>query len=74
MQIAAGEATRQIYWNVTHVWMMYPLFLPTVAVGAMGLAACGPVAAGASAGPLRSSETAIADAVNAGSGAGPYAA
>lgn len=36
MQIAAGEATRQIYWNISHVWMMYALFLPTVAIAGYG--------------------------------------
>lgn len=30
-------ATRQIYWNVTHVWLMYLLLVPAVAVGAYGV-------------------------------------
>jgi len=33
----AGEATRQIYWNISHVWLMYVLFLPTLAVAIYGV-------------------------------------
>ncbi|HKP73686.1 MAG TPA: hypothetical protein VJT82_12150, partial [Pyrinomonadaceae bacterium] len=32
-----AEATRQIYWNVSHVWAMYALLLPTAAVAGYGL-------------------------------------
>src|SRR5215213_9758888 len=31
------EATRQIYWNVSHVWAMYALLVPTALVGAFGV-------------------------------------
>lgn len=31
------EATREIYWNITHVWVMYALLVPAVAVGVWGL-------------------------------------
>ena len=31
------EATRQIYWNISHVWVMYALLAPTAAVAAYGL-------------------------------------
>lgn len=31
------EATRQVYWNVAHVWVMYALFVPTVIIGAYGV-------------------------------------
>ena len=31
------EATREIYWNVSHVWVMYALLLPTAAVAGYGL-------------------------------------
>ena len=30
--------TRQIYWNISHIWAMYVLLLPTVAVFAYGIA------------------------------------
>src|SRR5919197_1036528 len=33
----AADATREIYWNVTHVWVMYALLLPTAAVAAYGV-------------------------------------
>ena len=32
-----AEATRQIYWNVSHIWLMYALLLPTLAVAAWGV-------------------------------------
>jgi nitrate reductase gamma subunit/ferredoxin len=32
-----NEATRQIYWNISHIWMMYALLLPTVAVAGYGI-------------------------------------
>ncbi len=31
------DATREIYWNVTHVWVMYALLVPTIAVAGYGL-------------------------------------
>ena len=31
------EATRQIYWNVSQVWAMYALLVPTALVGAYGV-------------------------------------
>jgi Fe-S oxidoreductase len=31
------EATRQIYWNITHVWVMYALLAPTAAVAGYGV-------------------------------------
>src|SRR5947209_14578914 len=34
---AANEATREIYWNVTHVWVMYALLLPAAAVAGYGV-------------------------------------
>ncbi len=33
----AAEATRQIYWNVTHIWVMYLLLVPTLAVFGYGV-------------------------------------
>jgi Fe-S oxidoreductase/nitrate reductase gamma subunit len=30
-------ATRQIYWNISHVWLMYVLLAPTAVVGAYGV-------------------------------------
>lgn len=30
-------ATRQIYWNISHVWVMYVLLLPTLAIAAYGV-------------------------------------
>lgn len=32
-----SEATRQIYWNISHVWVMYGLLLPTAAVAGYGI-------------------------------------
>src|SRR5215208_1686496 len=32
-----AEATRQIYWNITHIWVMYALLLPTAAVAGYGI-------------------------------------
>jgi len=37
MPISIGEATRQIYWNVSHPWLMYVLLAPTAAIGAYGM-------------------------------------
>jgi Fe-S oxidoreductase/nitrate reductase gamma subunit len=31
-----AEATRQIYWNISHIWVMYALLLPTAAVAGYG--------------------------------------
>ena len=31
------DATREIYWNISHVWLMYVLLVPTVAVGGWGI-------------------------------------
>ncbi|HYP54181.1 MAG TPA: (Fe-S)-binding protein [Pyrinomonadaceae bacterium] len=33
----AAQATREIYWNITHVWVMYLLLAPTAAVAGYGL-------------------------------------
>jgi Fe-S oxidoreductase len=32
-----AEASREIYWNITHVWVMYLLLLPTLAVALYGV-------------------------------------
>ena len=32
-----GEATRQIYWNISHIWVMYALLLPTAAIAGYGV-------------------------------------
>jgi Fe-S oxidoreductase/nitrate reductase gamma subunit len=29
--------TRQIYWNISHIWVMYVLLLPTVSIAAYGI-------------------------------------
>ena len=29
-------ATREVLWNISHVWVMYALLIPTVAVAAYG--------------------------------------
>jgi Fe-S oxidoreductase len=31
------EATRQIYWNISHVWVMYVLLLPALVVSGYGI-------------------------------------
>jgi len=31
------EATRQIYWNISHVWVMYVMLLPMLAVAGYGI-------------------------------------
>ena len=33
----SAEATRQIYWNISHLWVMYALLLPTIAIAGFGL-------------------------------------
>jgi Fe-S oxidoreductase/nitrate reductase gamma subunit len=35
--MSSAEATRQIYWNVSHLWVMYALLLPVVAVAGYGI-------------------------------------
>ena len=35
--VNAGEATRQIYWNITNIWVMYLLLLPAMGVAGYGL-------------------------------------
>jgi Fe-S oxidoreductase/nitrate reductase gamma subunit len=37
MQMNVAEASRQIYWNISHVWVMYVLLLPTVAIACYGI-------------------------------------
>src|SRR5258705_1448111 len=32
-----AEATRQIYWNISHVWVMYALLLPTAVIAGYGI-------------------------------------
>ena len=32
-----AEATRQIYWNISHIWVMYALLLPTAAIAGYGV-------------------------------------
>jgi Fe-S oxidoreductase/nitrate reductase gamma subunit len=32
-----ADATRQIYWNVTHIWVMYLLLVPTLVVAGYGI-------------------------------------
>ena len=32
-----ADATRQIYWNISHIWVMYLLLLPTAAVACYGI-------------------------------------
>ncbi|MBA3765808.1 MAG: (Fe-S)-binding protein [Acidobacteria bacterium] len=33
----SAEATRQIYWNISNIWVMYALLLPTAAVASFGI-------------------------------------
>ena len=33
----AADPTRQIYWNISHIWVMYVLLLPTVAIAGYGI-------------------------------------
>ncbi len=35
--MTAAQATRPIYWNVSHVWIMYALLAPAVAIGGLGI-------------------------------------
>ena len=32
-----AAATREIYWNISHVWAMYALLVPTIGIGAWGI-------------------------------------
>ena len=32
-----ANATREIYWNISHVWVMYVLLVPAMAIGAWGI-------------------------------------
>ena len=32
-----SEATRQIYWNISHIWLMYAMLAPTAAIAGYGL-------------------------------------
>ena len=32
-----ADPTRQIYWNISHIWVMYVLLLPTVAIAGYGI-------------------------------------
>jgi cell division protein FtsW (lipid II flippase) len=32
-----AEATREIYWNISYIWVMYLLLLPTAAVAGYGI-------------------------------------
>ena len=32
-----AEATRQIYWNISHIWVMYALLLPTATIAGYGV-------------------------------------
>jgi Fe-S oxidoreductase/nitrate reductase gamma subunit len=31
-----ADATRTVYWNITHIWVMYALFVPTMLIGGYG--------------------------------------
>ena len=31
------QATREVFWNIDHAWVMYALLVPTVAVAVWGL-------------------------------------
>ncbi|HKO56883.1 MAG TPA: heterodisulfide reductase-related iron-sulfur binding cluster [Thermoanaerobaculia bacterium] len=35
--MSAADATREIYWNISHVWVMYLLLVPTLGIAAWGL-------------------------------------
>ncbi len=37
MQMNTAEATREIYWNISHIWVMYALLVPTLAIFSCGL-------------------------------------
>jgi len=32
-----AAATREIYWNISHIWVMYALLVPTIGIGAWGI-------------------------------------
>ena len=31
------QATREVLWNINHVWVMYALLLPTMAIAGYGI-------------------------------------
>ncbi|HEX8494969.1 MAG TPA: heterodisulfide reductase-related iron-sulfur binding cluster [Pyrinomonadaceae bacterium] len=33
----SSEATRQIYWNISHIWVMYAMLVPTAVVAGYGI-------------------------------------
>ncbi len=35
--MSAAQATRPIYWNVSHVWIMYALLAPAIGIGGYGI-------------------------------------
>jgi Fe-S oxidoreductase/nitrate reductase gamma subunit len=35
--MTSAEATRQIYWNVSHIWVIYVLLVPTAVVAGFGI-------------------------------------
>jgi Fe-S oxidoreductase len=35
--MSAADATREIYWNISHIWVMYLLLVPTLGIAAYGL-------------------------------------
>lgn len=35
--MSVAEATRPVYWNLSHVWVMYVLLVPTLLVAGMGV-------------------------------------
>ncbi len=35
--MSAAQATRPIYWNISHIWVMYAMLAPAVAVGGWGV-------------------------------------
>ena len=35
--MSAATATREVLWNITHVWAMYALLVPTLLIGGWGL-------------------------------------
>jgi len=32
-----AAATRTVYWNITHIWVMYALLAPTILIAGFGL-------------------------------------
>ena len=35
--MSARDATREIYWNISHIWVMYLLLVPTLGIAAYGV-------------------------------------